>query len=111
MKNHVILNSGATAVISRVKPKPHGSDVIKIGGTNCYTIYNAGDTAQITPPYRIGHKVAVKEAWQQETIYVDTSIGWGYEATGRYIYKSDGEELPEDSVAFGKWRSAVTQPL
>jgi hypothetical protein len=63
------------------------------------------------PPYAIGQEVVAREAWQQEANYIDTSIGWGWEATDNYLYKADGNELPNDSMCFSTWRSPATMPV
>jgi hypothetical protein len=58
-------------------------------------------------PYAIGQEVVVREAWQQEANYLDTSIGWGWELTGSYLYKANDTELSDDMI----WRSPATMPV
>lgn len=106
MKNHVILKDGATAVISRVKPQPiieNGvmkfvrPDKIEVTGSLHSMVTYILDFA----PYRIGQKVAVKEAWAEKLV-----LSGGGKYNTSYAYRSDYSK----DTRYG-WRSPVTQPL
>lgn len=107
MKSHVILKD-ATAVISRVKPQPiipknTIRTEIEMSEERCRFIF-FGENQCISPlptklPYRIGQKVAVKEA------YLIEDVGLGEVV----VYKSDvPDTYPTGS---DKWLSPVTMPI
>lgn len=99
-----------TAIISkmRVQPKKVDWNPIVVGKNKGWCDEHG---RAIPIPYAIGQEVVVREAWQQEANYLDTSIGWGWEATGNYLYKADGSELQDDSMRFSTWRSPATMPV
>jgi hypothetical protein len=99
-----------TAIITKMRVQPNKVDwnPIVVGKNKGWCDEHG---RAIPVPYAIGQEVVVREAWQQEANYVDTSIGWGWEATDNYLYKADGNELPNDSMCFSTWRSPATMPV
>ena len=66
-------------------------------------------------PYgKIGDVLWVRETWQNECEEIQIAGGdWSnayLNATGKFVYKADGEVLPKDSVAFGKWKPSIHMP-
>lgn len=109
--NHVILKDGATAVITRIKERisyeandPNRTDLDAFGVLDKYGNYIVdADECPVTlssfAPYRIGDKVAVKEA------YLIEDVGLGEVV----VYKSDvPDTYPTGS---DKWLSPVTMPI